>query len=283
MFNVITPGAYDPQMSFARPQPDDAALAYWLRAYGAECDAVAAACSDDGVLLFPTCADFTHADLTYLFSVEGRRFWLVRGADGKEPVFPGDFRPVPVRSFLGPHATPAGLAAITGLHLASWYETRVFCGRCSARMEHSKSERALVCPACGTVEYPKISPAIIVAVTDGDKLLMTRYAAGGYRRRALVAGFVEIGETAEEAVAREVLEECGLRVKDVRYRASQPWGLSGSLMLGFSAKLDGSPQIELRDGELSWAGWVGRDEIGGPENYELGGTLIEAFREGKLD
>ena len=100
------------------------------------------------------------------------------------------------------------------------------------------------------------SLAIIVAVTDESRLLLTRYARGAYRKRALVAGFIEVGETPEEAVEREVWEECGVRVKNVRYFASQPWGLSGSLMLGFFAELDGDPQITLQDGELDWAGWI---------------------------
>ena len=118
---------------------------------------------------------------------------------------------------------------------------------------------------------------MIVAVTDGDRLLLTRYAQGHYRKRALVAGFVEVGETPEEAVAREVWEECGLRVKNLRYFASQPWGLSESLMLGFFADLDGDSEITLRDGELDWAGWVPRDKIEDDDDYALGRALINAF------
>ena len=108
-------------------------------------------------------------------------------------------------------------------------------------------------------------------------LLLTRYARGAYRKRALVAGFVEIGETAEQAVAREVFEECGVRVKNVRYFGSQPWGLSGSLMLGFFAELDGGSRVELRDGELSWAGWVRRADIGHDDDYAIGRAMIDAF------
>lgn len=186
---------------------------------------------------------------------------------------------LPVRSLIARNGDPQALAVATGLHLRTWYQDNRCCGRCGGRMAHSTTERALVCIACGHIVYPRISPAVIVAVTDGDRLLLTRYARGNYRRRALVAGFVEIGETPEEAVVREVWEECGVRVKDVRYFASQPWGLSGSLMLGFFASLDGDPEITLQDGELDWAGWVPRDEIDDTDDYALGRALINAFKD----
>lgn len=281
MFNEIGAALYDCQMVFEPPHPNDAALVYRMRMCGAECDMVIGAHIEDRAPSFPTCADFPGARFTYLFSVDGRRYWLVREGEG-DSALPAGYAPIPVRSFLSAHANPAAFAAVTGLHLSKWYESHLFCGRCGAHMECSGNERALVCPACETVEYPRIAPAIIVAVTDGDRLLMTRYASGDYHGRALVAGFVEVGETAEKAVAREVFEECGLRIRNVRYFASQPWGLSGSLMLGFSAELDGSPRVELRDGELSWAGWVERGEIVDADDYELGRTMIEAFRNGTL-
>lgn len=147
----------------------------------------------------------------------------------------------------------------------------------------SQSERALVCPVCGQTEYPKICPAVIVAVTDGERLLMSRYRGRAYRGYALIAGFVEIGETFEETVRREVMEEVGLKVKNIRYYKSQPWAFTDTEMIGFFAELDGDDRIRLQEDELSEAGWYHRDEI--PEDTSLisvGSEMKMAFKHGEL-
>ena len=146
-------------------------------------------------------------------------------------------------------------------------------------MIHSKRERAYECETCGLTEYPKISPAVIVAIMDGDKLLMTKYAYGEYKKYALVAGFVEIGESFEETVKREVLEEVGLKVKNIRYYKSQPWSFSDSIMIGFFADLDGDNTIIIQEEELEEAVWMRREEIPEAErNISIGQEMIEAFR-----
>ena len=160
-------------------------------------------------------------------------------------------------------------AAITAVQLWRWRQSRQFCGRCGAKTEDSKIERAIVCPVCGQTEYPKISPAVIVAITNGDKLLMSRYRVNHstYRGYALIAGFVEIGETFEETVRREVMEEVGLKVKNIRYFKSQPWAFTDTEMIGFFAELDGDDKIRLQEDELSEAGWYTREEI--PDDARL--------------
>ena len=115
--------------------------------------------------------------------------------------------------------------------------------------------------------FPKIAPAVIVGVTHGDKILMTKYAGREYKRYALIAGFTEIGETAEETVKREVMEEVGLAVKNIRYYKSQPWAFSDTEMIGFFAELDGDDKIRLQEDELSEAGWYTREEI--PDDARL--------------
>lgn len=170
-------------------------------------------------------------------------------------------------------------AALTGLQLCRWYESRAFCGRCGAPAEPSKIERAMVCPRCGLIEYPKLCPVVIVAVTDGERLLLTRYRDRPYRGDALVAGFVEIGETLEDTVRREVAEEVGLRVKDIRYYKSQPWALTDTLLAGFFCRLDGSGNITLEEDELKEAFWAERTDLTPHDDgVSLTAEMIERFR-----
>lgn len=148
-------------------------------------------------------------------------------------------------------------------------------------MTESTIERALVCPECGQIEYPKISPAVIVAITNGDKLLMSRYRDRPYRGYALIAGFVEIGESFEETIRREVMEEVGLKVKNIRYFGSQPWAFTDTEMIGFFAELDGDDTIRLQEDELSEAGWYHRDEIPDDElRISVGSEMKMAFKYG---
>ena len=211
----------------------------------------------------------------YLFSIDEIPYFMVRSAEGdpalklaeeeNQETFQedgsGKF------SFQGPayfrimQPEYQAFAAITAVQLFRWKESRKFCGCCGSRTEDSRTERALVCTKCGHTEYPKICPAVIVAVMDGDRLLMSRYKGRAYRGYALIAGFVEIGETFEETVRREVMEEVGLKVKNIRYYKSQPWAFTDTEMIGFFAELDGDDAIRLQEDELSEAGWYHRDEI----------------------
>lgn len=199
---------------------------------------------------------------------------------------------IPGEDFHGKHSESVSMifAAATGGHFAWWKNSRKYCGCCGALTEPSKTERAMVCPACGSTEYPKISPAIIVAIIkkgkngdNGDRLLMVRNKTGPYKKLALVAGFVEIGESFEQAVHREVMEEVGLKVKNLRYYKNQPWGLTYAQMIGFVAELDGDDTITLQESELSEAGWYLREEI--PEaGYRLsvGNEMVHQFKMGEL-
>ena len=233
----------------------------------------------------------------YLFSIDEIPYFMVRSAEGdpalklaeeeNQETFQedgsGKF------SFQGPayfrimRPEYQAFAAITAVQLFRWKESRKFCGCCGSRTEDSRTERALVCTKCGHTEYPKICPAVIVAVTDGDRLLMSRYKGRAYRGYALIAGFVEIGETFEETVRREVMEEVGLKVKNIRYYKSQPWAFTDTEMIGFFAELDGDDAIRLQEDELSEAGWYRRDEI--PEDVSsisVGSEMKMAFKHQRI-
>ena len=168
---------------------------------------------------------------------------------------------VGVNSFRKAKPKATAFAAITAYHIYGWYRDNHFCGRCGGPTVHDSKERMVRCTSCSNMIFPKICPAVIVAVTDNDRILLTKYAGRMYRNYALIAGFNEAGETLEQTVEREVMEEVGLKVKNIRYYKSQPWGLSGSLLSGFFCELDGDDKITLQEDELSLGTWVKADEL----------------------
>ena len=141
-----------------------------------------------------------------------------------------------------------------------WYISHQFCGRCASKTEVDEKDMMLKCPECGQVHYPRIAPAIIVAIRNGDKLLMAKHSYHDNIRYALIAGFVEPGESIEEAVHREVAEEIGIKIKNLKYRRSQSWPFPNSLMLGFTAEYE-SGDIKVDGDEILKAKWFKKDEI----------------------
>lgn len=173
-------------------------------------------------------------------------------------------------------------ALTVGFEYWVWYSTAQFCGRCGAKNEHDLTERMMRCPQCGNMTFPKLYPAVIVGITrDDGKVLATRYAGRPYANYALVAGFCEMGETVEQTVHREVMEEVGLRVKNLRYYKSQPWPASNSLLFGFFCELDGSSEIHLDERELSFAEWLDRDELLEDNDHSLTREMMGILREAR--
>lgn len=199
-----------------------------------------------------------YTSYTYLFSIDQVNYYLIR--EEALDRLPGyTMEDIIIFRNLGPQVN--SFALITGYQLHNWYESRKFCGKCGHPLVPDARERMMYCPHCKNTEYPKISPAVIVGVRNGNRLLMSKYAGGTARRYALIAGFAEIGESLEETVKREVMEEVGLKVKNIEYYKSQPWSLSSSLLMGFYCDLEGSDQIVLEEDELSEAQWFEREEI----------------------
>lgn len=195
---------------------------------------------------------------TYLFSIDDTRYYF---APALTPAQAEGCTMEDIILFRNSGPQKNCFALITGYQLFQWYGSRKYCGRCGQPMVPDTVERMMYCPHCKNTEYPKISPAVIVAVRNGNKLLLSKYAGGTARRYALIAGFAEIGETLEETVKREVMEEVGLKVKNIQYYKSQPWSLSSSLLMGFYCDLDGSDAITLDEDELSVAEWFEREDI----------------------
>lgn len=236
---------------------------------------------------------FTKEDFLYLFSIDETAYYTVLHRTYKEP--PKDFSFVPVRSLRYKKPTYEAYAALLGNQLHAWYSRNTYCGKCGAKTVSDPKERCIRCEKCGNFVYPQICPSVLVGVLNHGKMLITRYNPAHKmtdngkvyappKTESIVAGYVESGETVEEAVRREVWEEAGLRVKNIRYYKSAPWPLSGTLLFGYFCEVDGDDTIQRETEELSEARWKAPEEIEDhSKDVGLTGEMIELFRTGRLD
>jgi NAD+ diphosphatase len=204
-------------------------------------------------------------------SEEGRLTWgpaanphLFLGFDGRSPCFSAiedvtaDARTAfPLMALLAAEDAPLFAAALS---LARWHGRHRFCANCGHLSEIVRGGWSRHCPACGAEHYPRVDPVVIMLAEHDGKLLLGRQPHYPPGRFSALAGFVEVGETLEAAVARELYEEAGIRVRNVRYVASQPWPFPSSLMIGCHAAAE-SPELRIDTTELDDARWFSRDEI----------------------
>ncbi len=171
-------------------------------------------------------------------------------------------RPVPLRE-AGPMLSDRDAGLMThAVAIGNWHETFTHCPRCGSPTDPIASGHARKCPVDESEHFPRVDPAMIVLVTDpADRCLLARNALWPERRVSILAGFVEAGESAEQAVAREVYEETGIAVGAVSYLGSQPWPMPQSLMLGFRAESAGSTEIRVDADEIAEAHWYSRDDL----------------------
>lgn len=214
-------------------------------------------------------ADIGEDQFRWLFAEDRAQFYLAKEAlperDG--------FTYVSINFMRAARPRYLAFAGIAGLSLHNWYSNHIYCGHCGHPMVHSENERMVHCDHCHTMIYPRICPAVIVAVRHGDKLLVSKYAGREYKNIALLAGFAEVGETIEETVHREVMEEVGIRVKNLQFYKSQPWCFTDTLLFGFFCDLDGDDRLKVDHGELATAGWIDRKDI--PEDTEKASLTME--------
>lgn len=177
-----------------------------------------------------------------------------------------------------------GFAAITARHLIRWYKENRYCGKCGSKLEQDKVERALQCGHCHHIIYPKIAPAVIVGIINQkNEILLAKHASSTTSNFILIAGYTEIGETIEETVYREVKEETGLHVKQMRYYASQPWGISSAVLLGFWAIADVNEKIIPDSKEIQLAVWKSVDEVTLPQDMSsLTAQMMYEFKNKKI-
>lgn len=227
--------------------------------------------------------------IKYLLTLDGKDMFLGRIPD--DSGLPGyEYKNIRVLRKGSAKKRQRIFAALTGYQLSNWYRDNRFCGTCGSETVLSEKERAIVCPHCGRTIYPRIIPAVIVGVIDkgtaadgsDDRLLMTKYNGRSIPFYALIAGFTEIGETLEQTVHREVMEEVGLKVKNLRYYKSQPWGIVDDLLSGFYCEVDGSSDIRLDHDELKAGVWMKRDEVVlQPDDFSLTNEMMMVFKEGR--
>lgn len=239
---------------------------------------------NEGSLTFPTASQL-HLTASqkqaayYLFSLDNTPCFLV-----EEELEAEELEVIDEASLRTLQPAHVRFAAVTARQIALWRTSHLFCGVCGKKLIDRTTERARVCESCKEVSYPTLSPAVITAMIDRktNRLLVSRtHQLSAFY--SLIAGYVEVGETLEETVSRELMEEVGLKAKNIKYFGSQPWGFSGSQMIAFVSELDGSPTITLQTSELSEALWITKEQV--EENSQplsIGHQMMQLFRQGKL-
>ncbi|MGH2559987.1 MAG: NAD(+) diphosphatase [Thermomicrobiales bacterium] len=231
-------------------------------------------------MAIPCARDLTGGDAAvdcchYLGALGGRPCYAVQMPVGFEP--PAGMRFSGLRPLFG--AVPDDLFVLAGraAQIVAWDRDHQFCGRCGGPTEDHPRERAKRCPACGMLQFPRLSPAVITLVEREGEVLLARgphFAPGMY---SVLAGFVEPGESLEEAVAREIDEEVGIAVDEVRYFGSQPWPFPHSLMIGFMARY-ASGEILMDEREIADAGWFTPHNLPGlPGRISIARRLIDTY------
>lgn len=270
MLQDISPSRYNNEFKPREPKDGDGILVFGKNTV------LAKAC--DNVLSIPKFPLLDASIDDFLFCIDDVAFYSPKG----EVCLEG-YEMMSIRAVFRMLPKELPFAVTTGYHIWSWRHYHKFCGVCGTTLQPSERERALVCPDCGHTIYPDIHPAVNIAIRNGDRLLLAKHQGVRNSFYALIAGFIEVGETAEDTVRREPMEEVGLRVKNIRYFGSQPWGTAGNLQLGFVCDVDGSDVPHIDESEIAEARWFERSEV--PTElgtHSITGTMIEAFRRGEI-
>ncbi|MEA2576311.1 MAG: diphosphatase [Chloroflexia bacterium] len=235
---------------------------------------------DDGTATVPLLASMAELGLDpvrrqYLGSLDGQECYAAELAPDMVP--PEGTSLQGLRGLYGRLDDLLYSIAGRSFQIVEWDRTHLYCGHCGTAMEQLASERAKRCPECSLTSYPRVTPAIIVLIRRGDEVLLARAHNFPSKFYSTIAGFVEPGESLEEAVVREVGEEVGVAVKDIRYFGSQPWPFPHSLMIGFTCEY-AHGEITLEAREIADAAWFTRDNMPHiPPKLSIARKLIDSF------
>ncbi|MDD2316158.1 MAG: NAD(+) diphosphatase [Desulfobacterales bacterium] len=223
----------------------------------------------------PLLVDLSILHRRHIGQIDGHSCYSAALAEGASP--PEGMRFEALRKLFSCLDEPLAVAAGRAAQLLRWDQTNQYCGRCKTPTRRHPTELARICPQCNLIVYPRISPAVIVAVIRGDEILLVRTRRHAPGRFSVVSGFVEPGETPEQCVEREVMEETGIAVKDLCYFGSQAWPFPDSLMLGFTASYAGG-EVMADGSEILEAGWFSAGNLPLlPEPVTISRRLIDWF------
>lgn len=272
MTSFETPGP----MNLSAPEPRDAEEALVFVIHDQQLCIDADRYAGPGIPRLPAFLLRGHPDYRYLGLLNGEPCYVCRQADHE--LDDGPLYPYSLRQLL--HEMDEGLftMAARALQVLSWRHNHRFCSRCGSPTEPHERELTMICPSCDYRQYPRITPCIICLVTDGEYALLgrsNRFPEGFY---STLAGFMEAGETAEQAVHREIMEETGVQVTDLRYFRTQSWPFPHSLMIGFHARYNGG-EIHIDDDEIVDAQWFHHSELPNiPPVGSIARALIDDWR-----
>jgi len=214
----------------------------------------------------------------YIGNINGYSCFSADITDTFQETLPDNLSLIGLRKLFGSIKDDLFAAAGRAFHIINWHQTHLFCGRCSKPTQQKSDEMAKVCPNCGLLSYPAMVPAVIVAVIKDNKILLARNKQKAFKHYSVLAGFVEAGESLEDCVKREIMEEVGIKVKNISYFGSQPWPFPNSLMVAFTAEYE-SGEIEVDGKEISDAGWFTKEELPEiPGNISIAWRLIQWFK-----
>jgi NAD+ diphosphatase len=256
--------------------PDSAGLAWWFAFVGQQLLVY----SNEDVEPIPQLTDLAEVGLVpvrtqFLGTLDGQPCFSAELP--AETIAPDGMSLVGLRDLYGKFGEDWFMLSGRAIQIVEWDRTHQYCGHCATPMTQLPHERAKRCPNCGLVNYPRLAPAIIVLISRGDEILLARAPRFPPKMYSILAGFVEPGESLEETVKREVLEEVGIEIKDIRYFASQPWPFPHSLMIGFTATY-ASGEIVLEPEELSDAAWFHKHDLPPiPPPMSIARKLIDWF------
>lgn len=260
-------------------------VAGWRRAKPSGQDAVVALCDQsvvrhDGHWLLPWAEALRwqagDSEPLYVGCFAGQDVYVTE-LSGEAPF--SDTERVPLRDAVLTTDSATAAMLSTAIQVRQWWRDHQYCGRCGRTTGYHPNERARWCEHCRIPWYARLAPCVIVVIRRGDRFLLARSSRTRRYYYSLIAGFVEPGESAEEAVMREVLEETGLEVTNVRYRASQPWPFPHQLMLGYFADYAGGDLV-LQEDELADAGWFEPGALPPvPPDSTIAGRLIRAMEQ----
>ncbi|GAB4270159.1 MAG: NAD(+) diphosphatase [Candidatus Promineifilaceae bacterium] len=242
---------------------------------------------DDTAVTLPTACTpndlpvaVTHVNYLGFLEGEPRQHCFAAEIDEAAPL-PDGWQTVNLRGVYGRIPNKLFWVAARAVQIVEWDRTHQFCGRCATPLKTTPNERAKVCPACGLTQYPRLSPAVIVRVTrvtpHGEEILLAHNARFPHGFYSVLAGFVEPGETLEDCVRREIWEEVGIEVQNIRYFGSQPWPFPHSLMVAFTAEY-ANGRITVDQVEIENAKWFTADTLPKiPPKLSIARQLIDDF------